>query len=146
MKTKIAIISGIIFAAILFTGITSSSMFPWDVYQNPPTKFPSTFTLTVSNQSFDIDPVDILVKIDGKTVIDDEFLVKQQHNYQDFEFDLNPGIHTLYAESIKGKYQLKEKFTIRNELWAWLDFQYYEGDETLPELRLIISETKRLGL
>jgi len=28
MKTKIAIISGIIFAAILFTGITSSFMFP----------------------------------------------------------------------------------------------------------------------
>jgi len=28
MKTKIAIVSGILFAAILFTGITSSFMFP----------------------------------------------------------------------------------------------------------------------
>lgn len=101
---------------------------------------PGNFTLTVSNQSFDIDPVDILVKIDGITVIDDEFQVKQQHNYQEFEFALKPGTHTLYAESIKGKYQLKEEFTIEKELWASLDFQYYEGDEALPKLRLLISE------
>jgi len=107
-------------------------------------KLANNFTLTVSNQSFDIDPVDILVKIDGKTVIDDEFLVKQQHNYQNFEFDLKPGIHTIYAESIKGKYQLNEEFTIEKELWASLDFQYYEGDGTLPELRLTISETELL--
>ena len=142
MKTKIAIISGIIFAAILFAGITSSFMFPWDVYQDPPTRFPTNFSLTVSNQSFDIDPVDIMVKIDGKTVIDDEFLVIQQHNYQHYDFILEPGVHTLYAESIKGEYQLKEKFTIRNELWASIDFQYSKGDETLPQLRLKISETQ----
>ena len=142
MKTKIAIISGIIFAAVLFTSITSSFMFPWDVYQNHPDTFPSNFSLTVSNQSFDIDPVDILVKIDEITVIDDEFLVKQQHNYHHFEFLLKPGTHTIYAESIKGNYQLNEEFTIEKELWASLDFQYYEGDETLPKLRLKISETK----
>jgi len=105
-------------------------------------RLPGNFTLTVSNQSFDIDPVDILVKIDGITVIDDEFLVKQQHNYQYFEFLLKPGTHTIYAESIKGKSQLNKEFTIEKELWASLDFQYYEGDETLPELRLIISETE----
>lgn len=104
---------------------------------------PNNFTLTVSNQSSDIDPVDILVKIDGKTVIDDEFLVKQQHNYYNFEFVLEPGIHTIYAESIKGKYQLNEEFTIETELWASLDFQY-EGDGTLPELRLTISESELL--
>ena len=106
------------------------------------TRFPGNFTLTVSNQSFDIDPVDILVKIDGITVIDDEFLVKQQHNYHHFDFILKPGTHTIYAESTKGKYQLNEEFTIEKELWASLDFQYYEGDETLPKLRLKISETK----
>ena len=104
--------------------------------------YPGNFTLTVSNQSFDIDPVDILVKIDGITVIDDEFLVKQQHNYHHFDFILKPGTHTIYAESIKGKSQLNEEFTIEKELWASLNFQYYEGDETLPKLRLKISETK----
>jgi hypothetical protein len=102
---------------------------------------PGNFTLTVSNQSFDIDPVDILVKIDGITVIDDEFLVKQQHNYHRFEFILKPGIHTIFAESIKGKYQFNEEFTIEKELWASLSFLYSEGQETPPELRLIISET-----
>lgn len=102
----------------------------------------NNFTLTVSNQSFDIDPVDILVKIDGKTVIDDEFLVKQQHNYHHFEFALEPGLHTLYAESTKGKYQLNEEFIIENKLWASIDFVYYEGDKILPQLRLVISETE----
>jgi hypothetical protein len=86
--------------------------------------------------------VDILVKIDGITVIDDEFLVKQQHNYHHFEFLLKPGIHTIYAESNRGKHQLNEEIIIEKELWASLDFQYYEGDETLPELHLIISETE----
>ena len=75
-------------------------------------------------------------------VIDGEFLVIQQHNYQHYDFILEPGVHTLYAESIKGEYQLKEKFTIRNELWASIDFQYSKGDETLPQLRLKISETQ----
>jgi len=102
----------------------------------------NNFILTVSNQSFDIDPVDIVVMIDNKTVIDKEFLVKFQHNYQTFEFDLTPGTHTLYAESLEGKYTLKEEFTIVKELWASLDFEYYEDDETLPKLRLIISETE----
>ncbi len=105
-------------------------------------KISGNFSLTVSNQSFDIDPVDILVKIDEITIIDDEFLVKQQHNYHHFEFLLKPGTHTIYAETIKGKYQLNKEFTIETELWALLDFQYYEGDETLPELRLKISETE----
>jgi hypothetical protein len=105
-------------------------------------KILGNFSLTVSNQSFDIDPVDILVKIDEITIIDDEFLVKQQHNYHHFEFLLKPGTHTIYAETIKGKYQLNKEFTIETELWASLDFQYYEGDETLQELRLKISETE----
>jgi hypothetical protein len=105
-------------------------------------RIPGNFSLTVSNQSFDIDPVDILVKIDGITAIDDEFLVKQQHNYHHFEFLLKPGTHMIYAESIKGKYKLDKEFTIEKELWASLDFQYYEGDEILPKLRLIISETE----
>ena len=105
-------------------------------------KIPGNFSLTVSNQSFDIDPVDILVKIDGITVIDDEFLVKQQHNYHHFEFLLKPGTHTIYAESNRGNHQLNEEIIIEKELWASLDFQYHEGDETLPELRLIISETE----
>jgi len=96
--------------------------------------------LTVSNQSFDLDPVDILVKIDGITVIDDEFLVKGQHNYHHFEFLLKPGTHTIYAESIKGKSQLSKEFVIEKELWASLNFWYYEGDETPPEFHLIISE------
>jgi len=108
--------------------------------QDPNFQSPGNFTLTVSNQSFDLDPVDILVKIDGITVIDDEFLVKGQHNYHHFEFLLKPGTHTIYAESIKGKSQLSKEFVIEKELWASLNFWYYEGDETPPEFHLIISE------
>jgi len=144
MKTRLLIIIGIItIVTICSLSLTYSQEILIGLGMleiDPAPTLENNFTLTVSNQSFDIDPIDILVKIDGKIVIDGKFLVKFQHNYQTFEFDLKSGTHTIYAESIKGNYQLKEEFTIERELWASLDFQYSKGDETLPKLRLTISE------
>jgi hypothetical protein len=55
----------------------------------------SNFVLYVSNQSFEIDPVDIAVEIDGKRVVEGDFLVEGQHSWHVFKFQLEPGQHTL---------------------------------------------------
>jgi len=61
-----------------------------------------TFTLYVSNQSFDIEWVDIVIEIDGARVVDDVFLVEDQHNWKEYAIDLSPGAHTLTARSVEG--------------------------------------------
>ncbi len=99
------------------------------------------FVLTISNQSFDVDPVDIHVKLDNKTVVNKEFFVKGQHNYQTFEFTLDSGLHTISAKTTKGNYALEEKFVLEKQLWASLDFQYDDMHDEPPLLRLKISET-----
>ena len=58
--------------------------------------------LWVSNQSFVDDPVTITVAIDGVTVVDQEFDVEGQHNWQLFPVALGPGPHTIRVGSDTG--------------------------------------------
>lgn len=62
--------------------------------------------LLVSNQSFEVDPVDIEIRIDGKIVASGEFSVggdqPPQHNWQQYELSLVDGSHTLVVSSDKG--------------------------------------------
>lgn len=58
--------------------------------------------LYVSNQSFEVDPVDLEVTIDGATAVDQEFLVGSQHTWVPFGFDLPDGSHRVFVASTKG--------------------------------------------
>lgn len=58
--------------------------------------------LYVSNQSFEVDPVDLEVTIDGATALDQEFLVGSQHTWVPFGFDLPDGPHRVLVASTKG--------------------------------------------
>jgi hypothetical protein len=105
------------------------------------------FILFVSSQSFAIDPVDIKIHIDGKSAVNQDFYVGEQHNWQEFRFSLPKGNHSIHAESVKGEAELEEEFEIKDKHWAAVDYRYY------PENRLVsISKTsqsifcKRLGL
>ena len=55
----------------------------------------SNFILYVSNQSFAIDPVDIIILIDGEPAVDQELYVDGQHNWQKFQFLLLEGKHQI---------------------------------------------------
>ena len=86
------------------------------------------FTILVSNQSFEITPVDIKVLIDNKTTIDQEFHVKDQHNWTKFTFNLEKGKHTFKAESTKGNTSIETEFEIKDKHWAVLNYWYYPED------------------
>lgn len=66
-----------------------------------------TITLQVSNQSFEIDPVEIEVLIDRQVVVQDRFALQDasangglpQHNWKNFTIQLVPGSHHLLARS-----------------------------------------------
>ena len=87
------------------------------------------FVLYVSNQSFDEDPVDITVHIDGKKAVEADFHVGNQHSWIKHRFNLPPGRHRLAAKSRTGKASLDKVFDISDKHWAVIDYWYY------PKLR-----------
>lgn len=83
--------------------------------------------MLISNQSFEIDPVDILIRVDDNLIVDKKFFVENQHTYQTFEISLPKGTHTIYAETKAGNAQLKEEFVIDEDLWIAISFVVYDG-------------------
>lgn len=86
--------------------------------------------LWVSNQSFEDDPVDIMVRLDGIPVVSDAFLVEGQHNWQGFMIGgLAPGDHTVTAESDTGATGTWT-FTLPADEPRWLvvDYWYYPDE------------------
>lgn len=71
-------------------------------------------TLLVSNQSFDVNPVDIEISIDGRVVVRGEFDVSgeqpPQHNWARYPMQLEDGSHRLTASSKTGRARLDTNF------------------------------------
>lgn len=92
--------------------------------------YPAPRVLTqpyVSNQSFASRGVDITVWIDDLRVIDQEFRVKDQHNWILFNVPLAEGSHALCAEVSAESAQLEMRFEFEAEMWAVLEFWKDEG-------------------
>jgi hypothetical protein len=95
-----------------------------------------TFTLYVSNQSFDIDPVDIEVRLDGRLAVTGDFDVGSQHSFFDFDFHLEPGSHVITARGDGGDIDLEQTFTLgADRKWGTLFFWYYGPDHYEPTPR-----------
>lgn len=90
------------------------------------------FVLYVSNQSFDMDPVDISIEIDGVRVIERSFEVKDQHNWKEFALQLTPGSHEIRAHSARGAATLTRSFVVDGKHWAVVDFWYNDGTSGTP--------------
>lgn len=85
------------------------------------------FHLWVSNQSFDVDPVDIQVYVDDNQVVCDSFLVESQHTWILFELELDGGEHSLRAVGLDGQVELVDTFAVSDEHWGLLSFWTEEG-------------------
>jgi len=108
-----------------------------------PTDPEGNLVLYVSNQSFAITPVDITVLLDGKTAVDAEFAVENQHNWVKHVFSVPPGTHRIDVRSEKGDAELHQRFRVTDEHWAVLDFWYYPpqfGREMKPQFSFEIQD------
>lgn len=83
--------------------------------------------LWVSNQSFDVDPVDIQVYVDDQQAVCDTFRVESQHTWILYELMVDPGQHTIKAVSQDGEAELIEATDIPDERWALVQFWTEEG-------------------
>lgn len=87
------------------------------------------FVLYVSNQSFDISPVDIKIYIDDMTAVNEDFYVEDQHAWEQFQFNLSVGTHKIKIESLEGNAILEENFDIVDKKhWAVVNYWYYPED------------------
>lgn len=76
---------------------------PRAVGQLPEAKTAAPLRLNVSNQSFDMDPVDIDVYVDGVKLVSGDFLVEGQHTRVRFDFDVEANEpHTIRTVTKKG--------------------------------------------
>lgn len=82
--------------------------------------------IIVSNQSFEIDAVDVAVRIDGELAVSDIFEVGSQHTFVSHTFRVSPGTHTLTAESDRGEATLTSTIEVTDDKrWAVLMYWYY---------------------
>jgi len=88
---------------------------------------PEVVRLWVSNQSFDDDPVQLAISIDGTPVVDHDFEVEGQHNWIPYDISgLTPGPHSIVASSDTGA-QYSGGFTVQagEARWLVLDYWYH---------------------
>ena len=84
-----------------------------------------SFTLLVSNQSFELDPVDITVRLDGQLAVTGDFRVEGQHTWIPFHFGLADGDHQLEVTTADAEAALDRTFTVDGQTWAVVMFWYY---------------------
>ena len=99
------------------------------------------FVLYVSNQSFDMDTVDIAVSLDGTSYVEGDFFVEDQHNWYGFTFQIDEGEHNIGAVTVDGAVSMAETFEAYEERrWAVINFWYNEEDPLNPELSFFVSD------
>ena len=92
------------------------------------TRSEGNFVLYVSDQSFALDHVDITIRIDGRVAVRDEFAVGNEHNWRQYRFQLDPGVHHLTAFSRDGRARLASTFRVKEKLNGVVDYWYSPGN------------------
>jgi hypothetical protein len=93
--------------------------------QHLPVPVAPTLTLYVSNQSFELDPVDIRIDLDDQLAISGEFLVEGQHTWVKFDFDVAPGSHTIHVTTTAANAELTMPFPMDDRKYGVVSFWYY---------------------
>jgi hypothetical protein len=86
------------------------------------TAITGTFILYISNQSMILSPVDVRVFIDGRPVVNGNFDLRRQQNWQKFPLTLTPGSHELLVESDRGGATLTRTITLQERQWGVINF------------------------
>lgn len=92
-------------------------------------KIDGNVMLYVSNQSSQVDTIDIKILIDGKEIINDTFVSGNFHNYKEYSLKLSPIVlHEIevYSEKVHAKMVTQIRFCFVN--WVLLDLWNEEPD------------------
>ena len=99
------------------------------------------FVLYVSNVSYEINPVDMTVLIDGRKAVRSEFKAsKADFIPREYRFSLAPGRHKLTVISQKGRAKLEEEFEVKDRHWAIIAYHYDSASEQKPRLAFWVED------
>ncbi len=98
------------------------------------------FVLYVSNQSFDMSPVDITVHINGKKAVSADFAVGNSHTWVKHTFQLAPGKHKIAAVSQKGSSRIEKEIEVKDKHWVVIDYWFTKQDGK-KQLTFMIQDT-----
>ena len=88
-----------------------------------------SLVLSVSNQSFADDPIGIVVTIDGREVVHDQFVVEDQHHWVTYELAVAPGFHAITLESDTGVTRTATfEVAAAKQRWAAISYWYDPPD------------------
>jgi hypothetical protein len=130
-------------ASLLVLGACHASAVD-DPQQHLPAPISPTFTLFVSNQSFDLDPVDIRLSLDDQLAVTGDFVVEGQHTWVKFEFGLAPGTHEIRAISADSDAVLAQTFVMDDRKYGVVNFWFYAAgspEPTPPQFSFSLSDT-----
>jgi hypothetical protein len=96
------------------------------------------FLLYVANQSPDVNPVDIKVTIDGRTVIDQDFYSEGDNVWWQVEMFAVAGRHVLRASTTKGAATLRREFTVTGRHWAVLMYRNVTPEKDGPTVHRFV--------
>ena len=101
------------------------------------------FFLSITNQSFAIDPVDVRVEIDGELVVSDYFHVGDQHRYVSSRLSLPPGKHRIRIWSAKGEAELSTEFELKDHDSGVVAYSYDPKPHDKPTPRKFEFRTQK---
>jgi hypothetical protein len=107
-------------------------------------KVDDSFTLFVSNQSFEMETIDIRVEIDDQLAVSGDFEVGSQHTWLRFDLGLTPGQHRMrVTTSDVADVALDRTFEMTDRKFGVVSFWYYPAgspEPTPPQFSLQILD------
>lgn len=113
------------------TGTSAAALAPMPTSSGPDTV---PFRISVTNGSHDIPEVRLVIELDGEAIIDDAFLVKNDHDWADYDLQLDPGPHDITVTAPEHGVDMTESFTLDGQRWSLVQFN--AGGDGGPDPRL----------
>jgi hypothetical protein len=92
-------------------------------------EFDGNLVFQISNQSPNVDPVDFLVSLDGKHIIEKELPFADAHHVEMIAVQVPLGKHVILVESKNGGAKLRHAITVKNRLYVNISYWYYTEKE-----------------
>jgi hypothetical protein len=88
-------------------------------------EFDGNLVFQISNQSQEIDPVDFLILLDGKRIIEKEMKFGDPHMMETIPVQVASGRHAILVKSINGRARQRYRITVKDRLYVGITYWYY---------------------
>ncbi len=87
--------------------------------------FDGNLVFQITNQSPSSGPLDFLISVDGKRIIDKTMPFDDGHHVEMIPMQVPPGRHVILVESINGQVKHRRSIVLKDRLYVDVSFWYY---------------------